>query len=95
MSAGLANLLSVLTCRSKVSCCLEDTVFEKMLTGWLNFAALPLYATERSPYKGVRILGALLVLPWFLGLALIGPIVLGSVVILLFGLILEEICTSK
>jgi hypothetical protein len=68
--------------------------FDNLLEYWINFVALPMYLTENSPSRPVRWIGAALLFPWFVGLACIGPLVLGSAVICLFGALIEDVFWS-
>ena len=64
-------------------------MFERAMNRWLFVVALPLELTvERA--KWLRVTGVILMFPWFLLLALFGPITLGSAVILLLGCCIES-----
>ena len=64
-------------------------MFEKGLDFFISYMALPMFLTERSPNRWLRVFGAILAFPWFLAQVFIAPLILVFVIVCLLGTIIQ------
>lgn len=69
---------------------MSETLMEKALMWYMEYViALPLTLSMSSNNPGLRVLGAFAMLPWFVLLGILGPLTLGTMLLLLILMLFE------
>jgi hypothetical protein len=69
---------------------MSETLMEKALMWYMEYViALPLTLSMSSNNPALRVLGAFGMLPWFVLLSILGPLTLGTMLLLLILMLFE------